>query len=65
MAPSPRIDTVDPWNRAAQGPGPLPELESLALSRPLLAAPSRENDTRIEAPSFENFACSRHLRMLD
>lgn len=61
VASSPRTDTVDPANRAAQDPGPTPEFGSLALSRLPLAAPSGENDTRIEAPSSENLAC-RYLR---
>lgn len=56
MAPSPRSESVDPGNRAPQDPGPLPEFGSLPLSRPLLAVPSMENDTRIEPPSFENLA---------
>ena len=57
MAPSPRSDTVDPFRSDTHDPGPLPEAGSLASSRPLLAEPFTENESTIESPSSENFAC--------
>ena len=56
-APLPITATVDAFNKALHEPGPLPEPGSVALIKPLLAEPSGENDTMIEAPSLDNLAC--------
>lgn len=58
-ASSPTTEAVLASIRASQGPGPLPESGLLALSSPLLAEPSGENETLIEDPSSENLALHR------
>lgn len=50
---------VPPSNIAMHEPGPLPDVGSVALSKPLLAEPAAANNIVIAVPSFESRAC-RH-----